>query len=104
MGRLSAKVPLTPPRRKRKPKIKVLQTLSGHQSPAHQQPLFQHALHQGDTDFSPHSLGDQIAHGRENAIVRSWDSLKRAIDHRHDHTFRYLSPTFANVNYNQMPE
>ncbi len=104
MGRLSAKIPLTPPRSKRKNKIKVLRSLSGQQKPEKRQPLFQHALHQGSTAFTPHSLGDQIAQGRDNAMVRSWSSLKNAIDHTHDHTFKYLSPTFALVNYNQVSD
>lgn len=103
MGRLSARIPMTPPRSKRKPKIKVLRTLSGHQTPVEKQALFQHAVHQGDTDFSPHSLGDQIVRGRDNAMVRGFESFKKAIDHTHDHAFTYLSPSLTLVNYNQIP-
>lgn len=104
MSRLSAKVPLTPPRRKRKAQIKVLRTLSGHQKQVETQPLFKHSLNQGQAEYSPHSLGDQISQGRDSAIVRGWGSFKAVINHSHDHAFTHLSPTFTLLNYNQLPE
>lgn len=104
MGRISPKLSLTPPRLRKAPQIKVLRRLTDSIAPERPFPLFEHARHQGETDFIPHSLGDQIQHGRDNAIVRSWESFRKALQHPQENTFRYLSPTFTLVDHHQYPD
>lgn len=62
MSRLSPRLPLTPPRVKPRPHIRVLRKLAPdpfeRPAPALSE-IFSHALHQGEPAYLPHSLADQ---------------------------------------------